>query len=141
MKRVYYAAPLFNNLSRSFNEAACKKIERLGYEVYLPQRDGGSANDEGNGEEVRKAIFKKDYDAVKACDFLIAFTYGAHIDEGTAVEIGLAIAWEKPYFIVTENEARTFAQGAIFNLMIDTKAEKIFNTIDDCVDYLKSTNY
>ena len=38
--RVYFAAPLFNVAERTFNINLTNKIEEIGFEVFLPQRDG-----------------------------------------------------------------------------------------------------
>lgn len=39
--KLYLAAPLFNEMERDRNTKICSLIERLGIEVFLPQRDGG----------------------------------------------------------------------------------------------------
>ena len=42
-KELYFAGPLFNDAERAFNLALTKKIESLGYKVFLPQRDGAES--------------------------------------------------------------------------------------------------
>lgn len=36
--KLYFAAPLFCDAEREFNEKLTNQIELLGYEVFLPQR-------------------------------------------------------------------------------------------------------
>lgn len=38
--KIYFAAPLFCKSERDFNINLTKQLEELGYEVFLPQRDG-----------------------------------------------------------------------------------------------------
>jgi nucleoside 2-deoxyribosyltransferase len=41
--RLYVAGPLFSDAERAFNAGLAAAIERLGIEVFLPQREGGRA--------------------------------------------------------------------------------------------------
>ena len=46
MPLLYFAAPLFSESELAFNAALTAEIERLGFTVFLPQRDGvGVANE------------------------------------------------------------------------------------------------
>ena len=38
--RLYFAGPLFSVQEREFNARLTTSIEALGFDVYLPQRDG-----------------------------------------------------------------------------------------------------
>ncbi len=52
MPPLYFAAPLFSESERAFNAALTAEIERRGFTVFLPQRDGadaGSASPVGRG--------------------------------------------------------------------------------------------
>ena len=40
MPAFYFAAPLFSESELAFNTALTAEIERLGFTVFLPQRDG-----------------------------------------------------------------------------------------------------
>ncbi len=46
MPTLYFAAPLFSESERAFNAALTAEIERLGFTVFLPQRDGVDATKE-----------------------------------------------------------------------------------------------
>ena len=51
-KRIYFAAPLFNEAEREYNLKLVTLLESYGYEVFLPQRDGFLAPElEGKTEE------------------------------------------------------------------------------------------
>lgn len=94
--RLYFAGPLFNEAERGFNERLTSRIEQLGIEVFLPQRDGiegdRSAYDQLSREERRSLMFSTDRDEVLACDVFLFVTDGRVPDEGAAVELGIAYA-------------------------------------------------
>ena len=41
--RIYYAAPLFNDMELKRNSEIKELLESKGYEVYLPQNESGLA--------------------------------------------------------------------------------------------------
>ena len=59
--RIYFAAPLFSQAERTFNEHLAQQLESLGFQVFLPQRDGVENDkppyDAMTKEERRRAIF------------------------------------------------------------------------------------
>lgn len=100
MKKVYFAAPLFNEMELKRNVEYTNMLEEWGYEVYLPQREAGLSaqilQDESNDKmEVNKRIFNTDLNAIKNCDILIIFLDGRVPDEGACVELGIAFALGK----------------------------------------------
>ena len=100
MKKVYFAAPLFNEMELRRNEEYTKLLEEWGYEVYLPQREAGlSAKilQDANKDklEINKRIFNTDLNGIKNCDILIFFLDGRVPDEGACVELGIAYALGK----------------------------------------------
>ena len=96
MTRLYFAAPLFSEAERDFNVALTARIEALGYDVFLPQRDGfekqGSQHATSSVQEVARQIFAVDRSEVYRSDVLLAVLDGRVPDEGVAVELGLAYA-------------------------------------------------
>ena len=93
--RLHFAGPLFNANEVAFNARLTAAIEGLGYEVYLPQRDGYEAGSDSESmtETTRaQAIFELDRDNVLACDVLLCILDGRVPDEGMAVELGLGYA-------------------------------------------------
>ena len=47
MKKIYFAAPLFNEMELKRNEEYTNLLEQWGYEVYLPQREAGQCQRSG----------------------------------------------------------------------------------------------
>jgi nucleoside 2-deoxyribosyltransferase len=92
--RLYFAGPLFNQTEVAFNARLVAAIEALGYEVYLPQRDGyePSVVPGAITGATAQEIFDLDLEHVLACDVLLCILDGRVPDEGMAVEIGLAYA-------------------------------------------------
>ena len=93
--RLYFAAPLFSVQEREFNARLAASIEALGFEVFLPQRDGyeGPLEPEVIGTpKVARQIFELDKQQVLECDVLLSVLDGRVPDEGMAVEVGLAHA-------------------------------------------------
>lgn len=96
-KRIYFAGPWFTDKGR-FLHAACKKMYQLlknqsSYDVFFP-------ND--FHDENPKNCFDMDVNEVKECDILVAL-----IDEkdvGTAWEIGMAYALNKPIYLLGFDE-------------------------------------
>lgn len=41
MKKIYFAAPLFNEMELKRNKEITKKLRSWGYDVYLPQESAG----------------------------------------------------------------------------------------------------
>ena len=41
MSKIYYAGSLFNEAEKSFNIKLAHELEKDGFDVFLPQRDGG----------------------------------------------------------------------------------------------------
>lgn len=99
MKKIYFAAPLFNEMELRRNEEMTKELRTWGYEVYLPQESAGlSAKliaQGGDKLEVSKKIFETDLEGIKQCDILLFFLDGRVPDEGACVELGMAYAYGK----------------------------------------------
>ena len=93
---VYFAAPLFSEAERVFNTSLTKKLEELGFKVFLPQRDGIEKDEEAfasmSNEEIGQKIFEIDKNAVFESDILLFVLDGRVPDEGAAVELGMAYA-------------------------------------------------
>lgn len=93
--RLYFAGPLFSVPEREFNLRLATSIETLGFDVFLPQRDGyeGPLDPEVIGRpETARRIFELDRDQVLASDVVLCILDGRVPDEGMAVELGLAHA-------------------------------------------------
>ena len=140
MKKIYFAAPLFNEMELKRNEEYTNLLEQWGYEVYLPQREAGLSaqilKDEKNDKlETNKRIFNTDLQGIKNSDILIFFLDGRVPDEGACVELGIAYALEK-VCIGLKTDSRTFIEGND-NLMITESLEASFHSIEEVLTYIK----
>ena len=92
--RLYFAAPLFSLAERDFNEDLAGQLEALGFEVFLPQRDGVEKNrppyNAMTPEERRRAIFQVGKSEIFACHVFLFILDGRVPDEGACVELGMA---------------------------------------------------
>lgn len=99
MKKIYFAAPLFNEMELERNRKYADIFRSWGYEVYLPQESAGlSAQIISQGKDkykVSEYIFQTDLNGIKSSDILIFFLDGRIPDEGACVELGMAYAWGK----------------------------------------------
>jgi nucleoside 2-deoxyribosyltransferase len=95
---VYLAAPLFSQAEREFNKCLAKRLEPR-FEVFLPQRDGGLLVELiANGVDprlARKRVCNADIAAIEKCWAFLIVLDGRCVDEGAALELGLAFAMHK----------------------------------------------
>lgn len=135
MKKIYFAAPLFNEMELKRNEEMTKLLRAWGYEVYLPQESAGlSAKIIANGGdkyEVSRKIFNTDLEGIKNSDILIFFLDGRVPDEGACVELGMAYAWNKKC-IGYKTDDRCLDFTGTDNLFIEGCFDfKVLHNIDD----------
>ena len=94
--KLYFAAPLFSDAEKTFNQNLCDKLEALGFTVFLPQRDGVEKNklpyNKMTPEDRRVAMFNLDRNQIFTCDIFLFLLDGRVPDEGACVELGLAAA-------------------------------------------------
>lgn len=138
--RVYFAAPLFNEAERTFNERVCTRLEDEGHSVFLPQRDGfesmDAVFDESDVEteaDALQSIFEKDRDEVLNADLLIAVLDGQVPDEGVAVEMGIAHENDVPV-LGLKTGRRIFAEGEPLNAMLFGILDDTCEDVDEFVE-------
>ena len=126
-KRVYFAAPLFNEAEKEYNLKIVTILESYGYEVFLPQRDGFLAAELENLTEAEKTelIFQRDRDEVLKADILFMVLDGRIPDEGACVELGIAYANGKRCYGF-KNDARSVEMDMDLNPMISGCFSRIF---------------
>ena len=131
-KRIYFAAPLFNEAEREYNLKLVTLLESYGYEVFLPQRDGFLAPElEGKTEEEKtEMIFQKDRDEVLKADILFMVLDGRVPDEGACVELGIAYANGKRCYGI-KGDARSVELDMDLNPMITGCFTKLFYNLDN----------
>ncbi|HET9927225.1 MAG TPA: nucleoside 2-deoxyribosyltransferase domain-containing protein [Rubrobacter sp.] len=92
--RVYLAGPLFSEAERRFNLGITHRFEALGFDVFLPQRDGVERDrptyDTLTPDERRHAMFNLDRTRILDSDVFLFVLDGRVPDEGACVELGIA---------------------------------------------------
>ena len=91
---IYLAGPLFSAAERRFNRELTRRLEALGFRVFLPQRDGVEREkppyDAMTPEERRHAMFHLDKSTILESDVFLFVLDGRVPDEGACVELGIA---------------------------------------------------
>jgi len=92
--QIYLAGPLFSQAERRFNLRLTRRLEALGFDVFLPQRDGVERDrppyDTMTPEERRHAMFYLDRSRILDADVFLFVLDGRVPDEGACVELGIA---------------------------------------------------
>lgn len=125
--KLYFAAPLFSQAERSFNEMTAAELE-LQFDVFLPQKDGGLLLDiVATGvsiERAKRLVFEKDIEALRAAELVLIVLDGRAIDEGAAFELGFACALGKRCIALQTDVRRLLPSGN--NPMLDGALERTF---------------
>ncbi len=96
-----------------------EKLKQLGAEVWEPFARNNQIDRTNTNWAYR--IGQADLRDVREADGLFAVVNGCPPDEGVMVELGLAIAWEKPVFLFRDDFRRwTDSEGYPLNLMLFT---------------------
>ena len=140
MKKIYFAAPLFNEMELKRNEDLTKKLRESGFDVYLPQESGLSAKmikDKDDTLKVSRSLFEIDKKAIMECDILIIFLDGRVPDEGACVELGMAYAWNKKcYGYKTDDRSLDFT--GTDTLFIEGCLDfKVYNDFNELINAIK----
>jgi len=135
-RRLYFAAPLFNDSERTFNKQLAQRLSQY-FDVFLPQEDGGLLADmvaEGIHPGVAaRRVFEIDVDAVKQCDVLLIVLDGRTVDEGAAFELGCAFALGKECYGLQTDIRRLLTTGN--NPMIDCGLRRVFQSIEELLTW------
>ena len=137
--RVYLAGPLFSEAERTFNVRVTELLEEF-TEVYLPERDGELMTDlidTGVPSDVAASrVFRRDMDAIRQADYLIAILDGRAIDEGVAFELGVALSHSKRCIGLQTDCRRLAAWGN--NPMITGALEVRFTSLAALMEWFKA---
>jgi hypothetical protein len=91
---IYLAGPLFSEAERRFNLELTHRLEAIGFEVFIPQRDGVERDrppyDNIAPEERRHAMFHLDRSRILDADVFLFVLDRRVPDEGACVELGTA---------------------------------------------------
>jgi len=135
--RVYFAAPLYNEMERKYN-AHLSSILEPHFRVFLPQRDGklmsGMLERGMPIDAAREAVFKADTSALRSCDLVLAVLDGRTVDEGVAFELGFGHALGKRCFGLKTDDRALLRTGD--NPLIEECCEAIFGDASDLVERL-----
>ena len=142
---VYFAAPLFSQAEKVFNQSLTDLLESLGYRVFLPQRDGvergKSPYDTMSPEERRIAMFNLDRERIFASDIFLFVLDGRVPDEGACVELGLAYAHremtqQRRLIVGLHTDARAAFMGSKLNPMVRVPIDYIAEQTEDLLRFL-----
>ena len=148
MMKLYFAGPLFNIAERTFNSTLAKQIEELGYNVFLPQRDGienFSEKQKTTVEEKRRLMFCLDRDKILETDVFLFILDGRVPDEGACLELGISytnkyINNKNTRIIGLHTDSRAaFIQGKL-NPMILMAFDVIFKNVEELLMYLRDNS-
>ena len=120
-KTLYLANPYGFSLQQREGPLAAltAALETLGVEVWEPFARNNQVDKAEAGWAYR--IGQADLEDVRAADGLFAVVNGCPPDEGVMVELGMAIAWEKPVFLFRDDFRRcTDSETYPLNLMLFT---------------------
>jgi nucleoside 2-deoxyribosyltransferase len=124
---IYFAGPLFSAAERRFNLGLTQRLEAVGFEVFLPQRDGAERDrppyDAMTPEERRQAMFRLDRSRILDSDVFLFVLDGRVPDEGACVELGIAHCQKylrngEKLLIGLHTDTRTAFVGARLNPMV-----------------------
>jgi len=132
MKIVYIAGPLFTSSQRDYLEKINNLIKNLGFETYLPHKDGGLFI-----RSVSKSVdfFNKDIEGINKCNILIAVLNGNDVDSGTAWEMGFAYAKKIPIIGILEDSRKP--HDDLLNPMISNSTIKITRNLEELKEELE----
>ena len=147
--KVYCAGPLFNSREKGEMAEIAQALEKEGFDVFLPQRDGlefsvclrtllASGVDQHVASELlSRAIYALDvYQVVEACDGMVVNLNGRVPDEGAVAEA--ALAWYAGKAIVAyKSDVRSMINGSDNPLVMGLFGFRASATIPDAVECVK----
>ena len=123
--RAYVAGPLFDEGERWWIERLDALVAACGFETFLPHRD----NPDKTADNVRE-IYLNDRSAIDRADLVVASLNGLTTDDGTAWEIGYAVAKGIPVIGIHTDWRRRFADETV-NLMIEQSIDRLVRSEDE----------
>lgn len=145
--KLYFAGPLFSDAEKLFNVELAQKIESLGIQVFLPQRDGVSSDKDEyknmDKEKIREILFSTDYGKIVECDIFLFVLDGRVPDEGACFELGAAYTDKKingkdRKIIGLQTDSRAAFPGAKLNPMIKMPFDGIFENERELMKYMRT---
>ncbi len=121
--KIYFAAPLFTQAERIWNDQLAAELASFGYDVFLPQADSPQ-------NATSSTIFAADRDGVRDADTVLAIMDGADPDSGTCWECGYAYGLGIPVVTVRTDFRGAGDFGGRFNLMLSEGAQGSVEVVD-----------
>ncbi len=147
--KIYCAGPLFNPKEKEEMAQIAFCLEKNGYSVFLPQRDGLEFAELfpiflNKGIEAQialkilnMAIFSLDAFQVITSDGLVLNMNGRVPDEGSVVEAGIAWAHNK-IVVIFKSDLRSLVQGNCNPMILGLGSFSFVNNYDEIVDAFNS---
>lgn len=98
---------MFSMAEKDFNIKVDDYLQSIGYDTFLPQRDGVELV-EGRTPQ---GIFKKDIEELDKCDILLFILDGRVPDDGACFELGYAYAKGKECVYIKTDPRVSFTEG------------------------------
>ncbi|MCY6484105.1 nucleoside 2-deoxyribosyltransferase domain-containing protein [Clostridium aestuarii] len=144
--KLYFAGPLFCNAEKEFNKKLTKQIEKLGYEVFLPQGDGAIIDKEPyinmSNSEKAKVIFEIDKKEMFKSDIFLFVLDGRIPDEGACVALGMVymhknLINKNRILIGLQTDKRAAYLYSKLNPMIEASMDYIVESVPELLKFLK----
>lgn len=141
--QIYFAAPLFCREEQEYNLNLTTKLEKIGFTVFLPQRDGVELKEElftnHSEEEICQEIFKLDRNEIIKADVFLILLNGRVPDEGACVELGIAhenkyVNNKEKLLIGYSTDMRVFAEKFKLNAMLLGALDYLANNENDVIE-------
>lgn len=144
--QIYFAGPLFSDAEKQYNLHLTHTLEKAGFKVFLPQRDGVESKKKPYRtmakDKRRAAMFELDVQHIKNCDIFLFVLDGRVPDEGACVELGIAYADREARaiqrrIIGLHTDSRAAFMGSKLNPMVRVPMDYIADTKAELLRYLK----
>ncbi|WXG44496.1 MAG: nucleoside 2-deoxyribosyltransferase [Promethearchaeati archaeon SRVP18_Atabeyarchaeia-1] len=132
--RVFFAAPLFNEAERDFNQKAAELLRGEGFDVWLAQEHkfiGRRLLSE------KREILEEDLEALRRSDLVVAVLDGLDVDTGVAFEMGFAHALGKQ-ILGLKTDHRVFSEFEPVNLMLEAPLAGLCRSLAETIEFLRN---
>jgi nucleoside 2-deoxyribosyltransferase len=144
INRIYIAGPLFSEGERAFNVMVDAYLHELGYDTFLPQRDGEELHELVQSGmltlDALKKVFERDISEIQQSDLIVFIMDGRVPDDGACVEIGMAFAMGKEC-IGLKMDSRSLMHGLDNPMILGALKFRVANSLSqlkaflDCLEY------
>lgn len=132
--KIYIAGPLFSESELRYNESLDDYLVGLGFQTFLPQRDGYKLSellDKGHSIDAAVGqIFDRDIKEIQESDIVVFILDGRVPDEGACVEVGYAYAIGKDC-IGLKTDTRALMYNLINPLIVGALKNRIANSFHE----------